>query len=464
MGAYDNSIPKELHLRFMEQIGTDSNFIPIYSLYEQIGNDRIVSESMSLTMGILEGTQFKLGSYVIPEMTVTIFYNGNRYKNKLVRVWINDVGSNDIHGLLCGEVYQEKLSDDRQTITLTIRHLFYNAFFSHIDWNEAFFPNTEPQNENFSVRTTIKSIYRSLIKYTYSYSFKVFDPNYFDYVVSDDYIENAHDNSGKFVNIRDKFADFDIMNLVSEDVITYTAKLPENEKKSVAIGQIWQWFGEFCGVHWVIDKPRYTSMADIEATQIQIDKDIDINPIRFDEISVLLPNDELYPQAYIVPYSEVYAQHTIHEIPYYISVIYDDLTGKKYQFVSYDSTTCPLDYNFNEVTPPFVFSDNNILFDYSYLYSGRGQIFPQPMAWATHIRNIRGKDSPNYALKNYFDNLDKIIYAVLDSQADLDIRLGDNISFVTADNSVFVIPVMTYTISGINDLRVTYRTPAIQEI
>lgn len=442
-----------LRLRFMSPDGTDENNIPIYSLYEEIGNDRIVAESMSLTTGILEGAQFKLGSYVLPEMSITIFYNGKRYKNKLVRVRMNDNV-----GLFCGEVLQEKLSDDRQTITLTMRSLFYNAFSSFVDWNNAFFPGTAEQDSGYSIRTTIRDVYRRLIEYTYGYACKVFNPNYFSNVVSSTYTGN------KFIDLSSRFASLQEGLLVSEDVITQTAKLPENEKKSVSIGQIWQWMGEFCGVHWVIDRPNYTTIADFESNKIQIGKDIDINPIRFDEISFLFPRDDLYPDyQQLFPYFRGTVRNTVHTLPYYISAVYDDMTGRKYEFASYNSADTPINYGFDEVTPPYIFSDNNILFDYSYLYSGRGEIFPQSGAWMSHIRNIRGRNSSDLSLRNYFLNLDKIIYAVVNSEANLDVKLGDNIIFVAVDGTQITIPVMTYIIDGINDLRVTYRTPAIQE-
>jgi len=501
---YDDSIAKELHLRFMQATGqTNANGIPTFELFELVENDRIESESMSFTMGILEGTKFKLGSYVVPEMTVTFSYNGNRYKDKYVRVWLTQENDVTIHGLIFGKVYQEILSENREKITVTIRNILYDVFNTYVDWNDTFFYGV-PSNDGTGgagVQVYMRSIedfYRILIKHTISYACGVYDKSLFEYRITTSQIND------KLSFLENRYANFKTSGSpVLSDIIKYVGKLNDasgiyaldyNQDKRFNLGYIWQCFGEMAAVHWIISKPNYSSASDIEADTIQYQKDVDIDPIRITEINILVPSETLYPISNsttpLLPLTgrvSVYSlyDYDIHSLPYYISCKYDEYVKTKYNSVKYDDGLQMLD---NDIpiyeALPYEFSNNNVFFDNAYstsVYGGYADGYEYRYGneenrptwlWATNIENLKGINHYNTTLeisqysttaKDYLLNLDKIIYAVLDCVFDTDLELDDCVLIETADNTTIVIPLISCQINGINLLIATYKTTAIAE-
>lgn len=466
MGAYDNSVDKELHLYFMTKdemaIG---QVIPTYTFFEQIDNATytdslgtheggIVAESMSLTMGLLESAKFELGSYVLPEMQVTVFYHGQRYKNKLVRAWITQEDDVNLYGIICGEVHQESLSDDRQTITLTIRNILYNTFTTYVDWADFFASGS--QTELYAIKSYVTDIYADMIRYTYSYACGVYNKSDFDTVVSSGIITAMLGDMGR------NFADFNWFTHSPElNVITKLAKPFDDDLKSYSLGQIWKWFGELAGVHWIIDKPLYSSMADIEATTIQINTDFAIKAFRIKEINALVPNNNVFPSDSLKPLTGL-SDADFKTIPYYVSCIYDEFMSVSYSYATYKNTSLSIQ---TTATPslPYEFSGGNPFFDYAYLKDTQTPSYaPQALAWWENAQNLKGAFSTQ-KVNDYLLNLNKIMYATLDCQYDCEVKLGDNLIVELNDNFVSVIPVISYEVNGINDLRVTYKTTAIKE-
>ena len=510
MGAYDDSIAKELHLRFMQQNGTDEHGIPTYELYELVENDRIIAESMTLTMGVLEGTHFELGSYVVPEMTITFSYNGNRYKNKCVRVWINDTPTDvipdpPIYGLIFGRVYQETLSENRDKITITIRNIFYEIFNTYINWNSTFFAgvpkNTEGQVGLKIYMRTIEDFYKMLFERTICYGCGVYDKTKFSNIISSqeindelaklelyyaNYSENNNNNIIKYIS------------QLNDENTTYSGEFPFDKNTTFNLGQLWKWFGELSGVHWVIPMPKYSDISDIEAETIQYGKDVFISPIRILCAEFLQPSTTLfYPDIKLYPLvgGEVplpNIDNPVSLIPFYMSCQYDETVKTKYSAAIYDNSEIfiIIDNIPFEEARPFIIDGGNIFFDKGSRDYGVTQESGQPGGYnyysfitsvpefpnsffGDHIKQLKGADadynatpySGGYAryYNQYLYNLDKITYAILDCVFDPELSIGQCVSITTQDDIDVVIPLISCQINGINSLKATYKTTAVVE-
>lgn len=511
MTAYDGSVAKELHLYIMTK--TVSSSATSLSFFEEISNSTyrnssgtftggVVSESMSLTMGFLESSKFELGSYVIPEMQVTLFYHGARYKDKVVRAWItqeNDmVGLGDlyqnapnfgditvyekteddeyvlvteqpenwdyvsvfktyytpkIYGIITGEVYQENLSNDRQTISLTIRSLIYNAFNTNLKW-DIFFSSTANQDENYTVRETMTNVIDKLFSETFKYA--NYGKTMTNAATAVDRLETILENNYAYFYYNSSAPNY--------RVITTIAKPFVDDIQYYSLGEIWKFVGEVSGVHWIIDRPKFEKIEDIKLSYLDATTDFDILPFSIDELSLFAPNNTLYPGENRYPLTTTTLNNELKEVPYFISCIYDETIKTHYDSVKYDGAAYSSYPGIYDISLPFEFTQSSPILDYAYLGNAGASVFPQTGALGTHANNIAGSHyARGSGLSRYLHNLDKIIYATLDCRFDLDIRLGDNLSVPLDNGNILIIPVISYQVNGINDLRATYRATAIAE-
>lgn len=434
MSAYDNSVDKELHLYFMEQI-LDDPLGPEYILYDHIQNDRVISESLSLTIGILEGQQFRLGSYVIPEMQVQVVYNDKRYRDKFVRVWVNDKPTSAIdnptkHGLIFGRVYRETLSKDRTILTLTIRNVLYQAFNTEVDYNDTFFKDI--LGESTYSQITIRDFYSHLLKYTYAYALSLYNSRIID-----------------TIDIDDNLDEIDMMFPVAEDNLIF--RLQEN--KTFTLAQIWHYFGEYLGVHFKISNPNYSNYNPTSA-YVTIGNDINIGLIRTDYIMPLYPNEDVYPGNVParLPGVRYEVKNNTTSLPYYISFEYDEALPTSYNALDWSEQ-----FNYREQNPTV--TDDGIYFDSTSVYYFEGD---NPLYYGYTVSNLQYVIAVTGLDVYMFGQ--KYIYGIIDAPYDY-LEAGDNILIDTSggDTETVGIPILSCQINGINSMIATYKANATTE-
>lgn len=419
--VYDDSIQKKINLFFLTP--TISSRQMVLTEYEHITNDKIVMESARFTMGLLDGKKFNLGSYVIPDFSVKIRYDGKNYKGKLCRVWLEFSGQT--YGIIFGKVYKEELSAQRDILTIYISNIFSEAMNKKIGYNSIF-------GENQTI--TVDEFYGNLLCETY--------------------IACGVFNNEMYQPIESIVKDFSERFLEFKGIEVY--KLDEDE--TLEISSIWKMLGEFVGAHIQISYPLVFNEQDGKSLIVKpsdaniklgrIDNSLDLTIPK----TTTLPSNELYPMGIksasnsiilLFPSQNVLPsfntkplellQNSYHIPPYYINCIYDEWAYTDYEAISFQfadiSFMCVTNQNDN---PQRIYEIN-----------GNKMFFNKS---ADECFEIVSKVLDYLKTKKY-------IPSTLDMIFNPAFKPGDNIVITTSRNEILAIPILNCEVSGIHCLR-----------
>lgn len=428
---YDDSVPKKINLFFMTP-DTKSRNIALTE-YEHITNDKIVMESANFTMGLLDGQKFNLGSYVLPEFSIKIRYDGKNYKGKVCRVWLEFSGRT--YGIIFGKVYKEELSAQRDVLTIYISNIFSNAMNKKISYNSLFGSNEI---------ITVERFYRNLLCETYIAC---------DFFHNEMYelIENVvKDFSERFF----EFNEIEIHQL--------------EEDETLEVSNIWKMLGEFVGAHLQISYPLVFNEQDGKSL-IAKPSDANIKLVRIDnglDLTIpkvsTFPSNELYPMgikttsndiALLLPSQNVLPSYetnplelltnAYHAPPYYISCIYDEWAYTDYEAINFEFEDVIFMYVTDETDNPqriYEINSNKMFFNKSY----------------NECFDIISKVFQYLKQKKY-------IPSSLDMVFNPTFKPADNIIITNSRNEILAIPILNCEVSGINSLRAKIQCSAIVE-
>ena len=429
--VYDDSILKKLNLFFLTPAISSNQMV--LTEYEHITNDKIVMESSNFTMGLLGGKKFNLGSYVIPDFSVKIRYDGKNYKGKLCRVWLEFSGQT--YGIIFGKVYKEELSAQRDILTIYISNIFSEAMNKKIGYNTIF-------GENQTI--TVENFYRNLLCETYIACGFFRDEMYqlIETIVED---------------FSERFFEFKKINIY---------KLDEDE--TLEISSIWKMFGEFVGAHIQISYPLVFNEQEGKSLDIK-PSDANIKLVRIDNSLDLtipknstLPSNELYPMGIktvsnsitllfpsqnVLPSFETkpleLLQNAYHIPPYYINCVYDEWAYTDYEAINFE---------FEDIAFMCVSNQNQIP-QRIYEINGNKMFFNKS---SNECLEIVSKVLGYLKTKKYIpSSLDMIFNPTF--------KPGDNIVITTSRNEILAIPILNCEVSGINCLRAKIESSATVE-
>lgn len=114
--CFSDSVSKPLYifLYYWQEVSQNGG----YWQYFKTIDEAIVSESMSIDEGILEGNTFELGSFIVPTIKVKWRNDGIRYKD-MVAVPVQKIGTQYI-AYFDGYISNEEISSDGQTVSAEI--------------------------------------------------------------------------------------------------------------------------------------------------------------------------------------------------------------------------------------------------------------------------------------------------------------------------------------------------------
>ena len=117
--CFEDSTPKPLYifLYYWQEDETKENG-GYWKYFKTIDKEDIVLESMEIDEGILDGKNFKLGSYIAHYMKVQWRNDGFSYKNMLA-VPVQQIGSECI-SYFDGVITEEEISKDGSVVSVTL--------------------------------------------------------------------------------------------------------------------------------------------------------------------------------------------------------------------------------------------------------------------------------------------------------------------------------------------------------
>lgn len=410
--CFQDSVEKPLTVAIYDLVDNpDIEGDTYYKIVKRITGEQIISESMQFNEGIVDSNTFEFGTFVLPQMTIQWAYEGERYLGKYCVVY-QKIGTEYVV-YMQGFVEKEKFTDNRRTISATISSLL-----------------SERLNSNCA------SVYNG-----YAVGTEITFADFIGTLIGSDV-------APFFLDIEKTKINFPFFNAGKFKIISGVER--------ILISELLSFIGNALGAHIKISKHKFTNETEfLNTPQLFFTDEIEF--IRIDNvINMVYPSQTLYPSINLFPLLSQIPKNPIYELPYYISVDYDDLQNTAYacyrvkRLSSETGTTVASWQNiwanpagqFN-ATPAYEFDMTICGNAFEALFWGG-----TPGTESSFIYQVVRKICP-YLLNS------KYVVANLDYTYAPFLEPGDNIQVTTTDGRTIIIPILNCSVSGINALRAT---------
>lgn len=382
-----------------------------YKIVKRITGGQIISESMKFNEGVIDSNTFEFGTFVLPQMSIQWRYEGERYLGKYCTVY-QKIGTEYIV-YMTGTITQERFTNNRQAISATISSLL-----------------SERLNSNCA------SVYNG-----YAVGTEITFADFIGILIGSDV-------APFFLDIEKTKLNFPFFGVGKFKIISGIER--------ILISELLNFVGNALGAHIKIAKHKFADETEfVNTPQLFFTDEIEFIRIN-NVIDLVYPSQTLYPSSNLFPLLLKIPKNPIYELPYYISVNYDDLQNTAYacyrvKRLSNETGSTVASWQNMWANPAGQFNATPTYeFDMTICDNAFASLFWSGTSGteSSFIYQVIRKICP-YLLNS------KYVVGTLDYTYAPFLEPGDNIRVTTTDGRTIIIPILNCSVSGINALRAT---------